>query len=117
MSGNTYYLNLNPIPFELIKAGRKRVEMRLFDERRKVLQVGDYIEFTNNSTGEKLTAKILGLHTFKNFEELYAHYDKSLLGYSKDEAANPDDMLQYYSKEKIAQFGTLAIEIELIKKD
>ena len=112
----THYLNLQPIPFSLIKTGRKRIEMRLYDDRRKALEIGDYIEFTNNSTGEKLTAKILELHTFKNFEELYAHYNKSLLGYSKDEAANPDDMLQYYSKEKIAQFGTLAIEIKIIKK-
>lgn len=32
-------------PFEQIKSGAKTVEIRLFDEKRKVLRVGDIIEF------------------------------------------------------------------------
>ena len=109
-----HYLNLNPVPFALIKTNAKKVEMRLFDERRKVLIIGDFIIFINNDTQEQIKVKIVGLRTFKSFKELYLFYDKSLLGYKKDEEADPNDMLQYYSIEKIEQYGALAIEIELI---
>lgn len=109
-----HFLNLNPTPFSLIKSGRKKIEMRLFDERRKVLKVGDNITFTNNETNEQLVVQITGLKQFKNFEELYSFYNKEDLGYSKDETANADDMLIYYTKEKIAMYGVLAIQIKLI---
>ena len=109
-----HYLNLNPVPFALIKTKAKKVEMRLFDERRKVLKVDDYIVFTNNESQEQIKTKIVGLRTFKSFKELYLFYEKSLLGYRKDEEADHNDMLQYYSIEKIEQYGALAIEIELI---
>ena len=109
-----HYLNLQPIPFDKIKSGHKKVEMRLFDERRKALKVGDLITFTNNDTEETLVVEILKLTSFKNFEELYAHYDKADLGYNKNEVANPDDMLIYYPKEKIEEYGALAIEIKLV---
>ena len=37
----THYLHLNDRPFELIKSGKKTVEMRLLDEKRKTYKVGD----------------------------------------------------------------------------
>ena len=41
------------------------------------------------------------------------NYPKLSLGYLADEIANPNDMLEYYSKEDISNFGVLAIEIKL----
>ena len=43
--------------------------MRLYDEKRRLIKVGDIIEFTNRATDEKLSAKVLQLHLFKNFNE------------------------------------------------
>ena len=110
----TYEMNLHPDPFELIKNGLKDVEMRLCDDRRKPINIGDHIEFTNNQTGEKLSCEVVNLLTFATFVELYKHYPKERLGYKPDQIADPSDMEIYYSKDKIKQFGVLAIEIKLI---
>lgn len=40
-------MKLNNEPFTLIKAGTKVIELRLNDEKRRKLAVGDKIEFTN----------------------------------------------------------------------
>ena len=109
----TFEMNLHPGPFELIKSGRKDIEMRLYDERRKDIKIGDSIVFTNNVTVEKLTVEVINLYRFNNFEELYNHFDKTRLGYRDDENANPKDMEQYYSLDKILRYGVLAIEIKL----
>ena len=106
-------MNLHPGPFGLIKSGRKDIEMRLYDERRKDIKIGDSIVFTNNVTLEKLTVEVINLYRFNNFEELYNHFDKARLGYRDDENANPKDMEQYYSLDKILRYGVLAIEIKL----
>lgn len=110
----TFEMNLNPIPFELIKSGRKTIEMRLYDDRRKSIKIGDNIKFTNNETNETLIVRVINLYRFKNFKELYAYFDKSKLGYEIDEIAKPSDMEIYYPKEKIDYFGVLGIEIALV---
>lgn len=109
-----YFMNLQNSPFLNIKRGAKTIEMRLFDEKRQLLKVGDTIEFTNVVTSEKLNVKVIGLHKFKNFEDLYSHFDKSQLGYLEIENANPSDMKQYYRDEDIAKYGVLGIEIKRI---
>ena len=105
-------MKLQNEPFTNIKRGAKTVEMRLFDEKRKQIKVGDTIEFTNIVSLEKLKVKVIDLHKFKNFEELYSHFDKTQLGYKQTEIANPNDMNQYYSNEDIEKYGVLGIEIK-----
>ena len=34
--------------FDFIKNGTKRIELRLFDEKRRGIKIGDIIEFTNS---------------------------------------------------------------------
>ena len=38
-------MRLNKEPFEMIKSGMKTIELRLYDEKRKLLRIGDEIEF------------------------------------------------------------------------
>ena len=108
-----YEMNLHNVPFEKIKSGNKTVEMRLFDERRKALKVGDLIRFTNNDTSEQIVVEVTNLETFANFEQLYQKYDKCSIGYAFAESANPSDMLAYYTREQIAINGVVAIGIKL----
>jgi len=105
-------MNLHDDPFVFIKMGYKDIEMRLNDEKRKKIKVGDIIEFTNKDTLEKLQVRVIGLHVFKNFEELYSKFDKQKLGYFPDEVADPSDMNMYYSSENIEKYGVLGIEIQ-----
>ena len=88
-------MRLHKEPFELIKSGSKTIELRLNDEKRQLINVGDKITFENRSDGEKIQVKGLGLHKYPSFEELYNHFDKVSVRYKEDEKADPKDMEQY----------------------
>ena len=110
-------MKLRPEPFKAIKLGLKKVELRLDDEKRQKLRVGDFIEFFEINTKDKIVVKIYKLNHFKNFKDLYNAYpNKTILGYKECEAASYNDMLDYYNIEDINLYGTLAIEFELLNK-
>lgn len=109
-------MKLNNEPFECIKNGTKTIELRLNDEKRKQLIVGDYIEFTNRVTNEKLLVEVIDLFKYNSFEELYKHFNKIEMGYSINEEANPKDMENYYSKEEQEKYGVLGIKIKKLTK-
>ncbi len=105
-------MRLESYPFDLFKNRKKSVEMRLFDDKRKKLKVGDLIIFKNKENGEEIISEIYGLKTYKTFDELYANYKKEQLGYENNEAT-PNDMAQYYKPDQIKKFGTVAIEVKI----
>ena len=109
-----HMMRLHAEPFQLIKNGSKTIEMRLYDDKRRLLQVGDILEFQSRTTGEVLETKVLALHLYSSFEELYKHFDKISLGYLKDEEADPNDMSQYYTLEEQEKYGVVGIEIQLV---
>ena len=109
-------MKLNNEPFECIKNGTKTIELRLNDEKRKLLTVWDYIEFTNRVTNEKLLVEVIDLFKYNSFEELYKHFNKIEMGYSINEEANPKDMENYYSKEEQEKYGVLGIKIKKLTK-
>jgi len=104
-------------PYEMIKNRTKTIEIRLNDEKRQALSVGDIIEFTEiNNADSKLLVTVTALYKYPDFFELYKHFDKISLGYTENEIADANDMYSYYSKENIKKFGALAIEVKLISK-
>ena len=109
-------MSLNNRPFKSIKEGTKTIELRLNDEKRSLLKVGDEIEFTNRDTNEKLSVDIINLYKYPSFKELYKHFNKIEMGYSINEEANPKDMENYYSKEEQEKYGVLGIKIKKLTK-
>lgn len=107
-------MKLKPSPFEAIKNGTKDIEMRLNDEKRQVIKIGDIIEFTNTESSETIRVTVLNKHHFNSFNELYKEFDKIRLGYKKNEIAHPRDMEMYYPADEIVQNGVVGIEIKLI---
>lgn len=107
-------MRLHGDPFLKIKRGTKTIELRLYDEKRRLIKENDIIEFVNRDTNEKISVQVLKLHKFSSFEELYKHFNKISLGYEKNEIAYPDDMNLYYSKEEQDKYGVVGIEIKLI---
>ena len=107
-------MNLNDRPFEMIKSGKKTIELRLYDEKRRKVNIGDTILFKSGT--EKLTVTVKAIHIFRSFEELYAALPLDKCGYTADKlaTASPEDMLEYYSKEQIEKYGVVGIEIEVI---
>lgn len=112
-----YYMKLQNDPFTKIKNKIKTIEMRLNDEKRRKIKIHDLIEFTNIKTGEKLFTKVINLHYYNDFDELYKNHDKISIGYSMEDIPNPSDMSIYYNESDIKKYGTLAIEINVIPTD
>ena len=111
----THNMNLNPEPFAMIKAGFKTIELRLWDEKRQGIQIGDTIVFQHTETGELLSATVLKLHIFKTFAELYQSLDLLHCGYTPEdvESADPSDMSQYYPPEVQQKHGVVGIELHI----
>lgn len=106
-----YRMKLQNEPFNQIKLGTKEIEIRLNDDKRKMFKINDYIEFTNITTLEIMFVKITNLYNFKNFEELFNHFDNSTLG-----GGTYEEMYDYYSKEEENKYGVLGIEIKVLPK-
>lgn len=100
--------------FEKIKSKTKTIELRLNDEKRSVIEIGDIIEFTDTSSGEKIRCEVINIFRYADFETLYQNHDKLSIGYQENETAGPSDMLAYYSEDKIKKYGVVGIEITVI---
>ena len=112
---NTFELRLNPIPFKQIQQGTKTVEMRLYDEKRRLIKVGDILIFKNRQNEELLIkTQVVALHRFNSFEDLYKNINKLKLGYKENQIALSSDMEEYYSKEEQSRYGVLGIEIKVL---
>lgn len=109
-------MNLQNGPFYSIKNGTKKIEMRLYDEKRQKIAKGDTIVFANQDKTETLTVEVVDLHLFESFDGIYQKFPKQWLGYKNDEIARPEDMEQYYPADEIANFGVVGIEIKLLNK-
>ena len=105
-------MKLAPTPFQEIGDGRKTIEMRLYDEKRAKIRIGDGIEFENAETHQTIECMVIDLIRFDDFYALYAHFDKTDLGYAADETASAEDMHAYYSPEQIEKYGVVAIKIK-----
>lgn len=110
-------MKLCPEPFGKIKSGAKTFELRLHDEKRQKVRVGDTIIFTNTEDAvQQIEVTVKALHPFRSFEELYEVLPLEKCGYTPETVADahPSDMEEYYSPEEQAEYGVLAIEIERV---
>ena len=111
-----HVMNLTPAPMQEIRTGNKTIELRLNDEKRKQISVGDTIKFINTEdSNDTLRVKVVDLFLFSSFAELYDNLPLLNCGYNEDNinTASPDDMEMYYSREKQNKYGVVGIEISL----
>ncbi|MCB2341518.1 ASCH domain-containing protein [Clostridium estertheticum] len=103
-------------PFNMIKNRQKIIEVRLNDEKRQTICIGDLIIFYKlPDREEKLTVKVLDKYVFVNFEQLYSNFDFSLFGCQ----GYPMKRMIYetydiYTKVQEKKYGVLGIKICLI---
>ena len=100
--------------FEVVKKGIKNVEVRIYDEKRKKMKIGDEIIFLKRPLEkEKIITKITKLKTFNNFSELVNNYNIERLylnTFTKEEFINL--LGRFYSDEEQEKYGVVAIEFE-----
>ena len=107
-------VHLHSDVFDIVKAGRKDIEVRINDEKRRQLKVGDILVFLKRpNDDEEIRVKIVGLEYYDYFEELVNHYDMSRLyldGFTKEEYLN--EMKRFYTIEEQEKYGVVAILFE-----
>ena len=112
-----HQMNLHAAPFDMIERGIKTIELRLYDEKRRRIAVGDEIVFTHSKESSRtLHCRVIALHIFSSFQELYNTLPLLKCGYTEADiaTASPADMDFYYSKENQEKYGVLGIELKLI---
>lgn len=102
-------MKLTPAPFEKIKSGRKNIELRLYDEKRRKISVGDDIEFTQTVSGEKIIKTVVALHIYASFDDLFRSLPPEKCGF--DAGSSPDCMREYYPQEEEQKYGVVGIEL------
>lgn len=107
-----HQMKLQPSPFEKVGKGRKTIEIRINDEKRQALKVGDKIEFSLvTDPSKKIETEILGLDTYPTFKELFAAYPPDQYGGMSQEEW--ELMYKYYSPEEEKQYGVVAIRLRV----
>lgn len=109
-------MKLQPKYYYYMLNGTKRIEIRLYDEKRQKIKVGDTIRFLKEpELEESFEVKVVDLLRYNNFEEMFKDYDISVLA---DESMTKDELLnvleEFYTKEDQEKYGVLGIRVELI---
>jgi len=107
-------MKLNDEPFGMIVNGRKTVELRLNDEKRRKVRPGDFIEFTHISIPEqKVTVRVTELYHYDSFPELLSALPKESCGFAPEDTVPPDYMDAFYPPEEQKRYGALGIGFRL----
>lgn len=111
-----HHMRLKDDQFKKIQSAVKTFVFRLYDENCKKVKVKDEIAFENLATGEKLIVRVISIHVFSSFEELYAALPLLKSGYTEQSVgvAHHTDMEAYYSKIEQDKYGVVGFEIERI---
>lgn len=96
----THCMILDPSAFLKIAEGSKTIELRLNDEKRQKINIGDRIEFRCGEINSVIFAEVI----------------LEKCGYSENnlKTAHYTDMEKYYTKEQIKKYGVLGIELQKI---
>ena len=109
-------IHLDSDIFENVKQGTKNIEVRVNDEKRRKLKIGDKIVFLKRpDEKEKIEAIIENLTYYTDFNELVKDYtieEIYIEGYTKEEFLNL--LKRFYSDEEINKYGTVAIKFKKI---
>lgn len=112
----TIEMRLQEKYYNFIKSGTKRIETRLFDEKRRSIQIGDEIVFIDRANeNDTVRAKVTELIMSNSFAELVAGYD---IGLFADKSITKEEYISdldgFYPMEEQAKYGVVGIRFELL---
>ena len=107
-------MKLRSEPFNAVKSGFKSIELRLYDEKRRMISIGDEIRFECTENSETVIKKVKALHIFSDFYELYKCLPLLKCGYTPLNVhfAKADDMNAFYPIEEQKLNKVIGIEFE-----
>lgn len=96
--------------FDQIKNGIKTIEVRINDEKRRRIEVGDEIEFLKRPDfKEKQKTRVVNLIKKKTLLKVFEEIPANLLG-----EVDRENLYKLYTKEEEKKWGVVAIQIEKI---
>lgn len=108
-------MKLNEKPFNNINSGIKKIELRLYDEKRSKINLNDTIIFHKTTDlSQTITVKVIGLLRYNSFEDLFKDVDFNICGPANSLSEKLDNIHKIYSNEEEKKYGILAIHIEKI---
>lgn len=108
-------LNVRQPYFSMITSRIKMIELRLNDEKRQKIKIGDKIEFScAENIEDKLFTEVVALYKAEDFKKLYEIIDIKKAGLSGTPEEVMSTMEEFYSKEKQKKYGVVGIEVKRI---
>ena len=108
-------MKLKPQYFDLIKCGKKIYEIRLNDEKRQQMKIGDSLIFKREPEMiELLNTKIENLIYFETFEEMIQTLSPEQIGFKDSIKSEILDLYyRFYTKEEEKKYGVVAIKVRI----
>ena len=111
----TYTMKLHSKSFRKIKEGSKSIELRLYDDKRKKIELGDWIVFQKEpECKETITVEVVGLVRYANFSYLIDDFAPEVYLGHKSKADALKEVLNFYSAEEQERFGVLGIRFRVV---
>ena len=102
--------------YNYILNGTKRIELRLYDEKRQQIKIGDIIKFYKEpELKDTFRAKVIGLLWYNSFYDMFKDLDISILAdvsMTKNELM--DELCRFYTVDNQLKYGVIGIRIELL---
>ena len=108
-------MKLQDVYFNKIASKEKIYEVRLNDEKRKLINIDDTIVFTNLTTKQTIKVRVTNLYHFKSFVQMASTLPATLLGfenYSKEQIVGTYHT--FYTPYNEQTYGVLAIQVKCI---
>ena len=125
---DTFVMRLDDDMFELVKAGTKTVETRLFDEKRQCVDIGDYIKFVKKSDETQyVKRRVADMEFGRTFKEAFSEpkfmggkfvdelrFTPKELGFADGMTANEmaQEMRKYYNSEQEKKHGVVCFILQ-----
>ena len=101
--------------YNLLKSGIKTIELRLYDEKRQKIKLGDELVFENlNNPSDSFVGTVINLHRADDFKSLAGKIPVPKTGFQNKEELI-ETMKIFYPPERQKELGVLGIEIKIKK--
>lgn len=114
--GDVMKVHLDADIFQIVKDGVKDVEIRINDNKRRKLKVGDtLIFFKRPADDESITVMVLELNYYRSFRDVVDNYEMRRIyldGCSKEDYLRK--MSKFYTEKEQDELGVVAIIFEKV---
>lgn len=114
MDVTVHEMKLQPESFEAIRAGKKIIESRLYDEKRRLIKIGDVVEFKKNPyLVESVKGEVVALLNYPSFDAMFSDFAAETFGLpTKEELLIQIEA--FYPIEEQQKYGVLGIKVRLL---